>query len=116
LLYKVEGKVILKENDQASMIKMTALIKGVSESFDVLPLKKVNETFYSFEYFSQPDESIILEPRLQEGSNLLFYPKTKEFTIEDECVLDIKFEAKSGLIITGNVVPPTEGVNIKIKD
>lgn len=46
----------------------------------------------------------------------MFYPKTKEFTIEDECVLDIKFEAKSGLIITGNVVPPTEGVNIKIKE
>ena len=42
------------------------------------------------------------------------YPKKTEVVLKDECIKDIKFEAKSGLILQGSIDPPTEGVTIKI--
>jgi hypothetical protein len=34
--------------------------------------------------------------------------------VQDDCVTDIKFEAKSGLVIEGKFDPPTSGVHVTI--
>ncbi len=34
--------------------------------------------------------------------------------MKDECISDIKFEAKSGLILQGSIIPSTAGVEIKV--
>lgn len=85
-----------------------------SSTQETLKLKKSSDTVYTFEYFSPVDKNLTIEPQLTEDANLLFYPKRKDIAIEDECVTNIVFEAKTGLVIIGAIDPPTEGVNIRI--
>jgi hypothetical protein len=79
-----------------------------------LKLKKQNETVFLFDYFSPVDKNLIIEPQITVDANLLFHPQRKEITVDDECVSNIIFEAKTGLLIAGHIDPETEGVSIRI--
>lgn len=71
------------------------------DSQEQLKLKKSSETIYTFEYFSPVDKKLTVEPQITGDANLLFFPKKKDIAIEDECITNIVFEAKSGLVISG---------------
>jgi len=67
-----------------------------------------------FKYSTSPDTEIIVEPKLTQESSLLFYPKSQKVTVTDECIDNIVFQAKSGLIINGKIDPPVEDVDLFI--
>ena len=49
--------------------------KGNPSKFDVIQLKKIGDATYHFENYAPSDKDLVIEPRLIEDSNLLFYPK-----------------------------------------
>jgi hypothetical protein len=75
-----------------------------------IKLTKVGEALFSFEYFAPIDQKIVLEPKLVEESNLLFYPATIEVNVDSDCVTNILFEAKSGVVLEGVMEPATDKV------
>lgn len=112
------------------------VVRAENDKNETVPLKKSNKTAtttagsgttagtakgkasatveYAFEYYSAADRHLVIEPVLQSESNILFYPRSKPVSVEDECVSNIQFQAKNGLVIKGKVEPPTEGVSIRI--
>lgn len=71
--------------------------------------KKSGATF-AFEYYSQIDKKLIIEPRISGEANILFYPQRRTIQVGGECISDISFESKTGYSISGKVDPVTEGV------
>ena len=72
------------------------------------------DNVFTFKHFAQLGQSVLIEPVLLEEGNLLFYPQSRQIIMKEECVSDIKFEAKKGLILSGKIEPATENVKIKI--
>ena len=113
--FLVSGKITLKEQEQAQKIKLMVLFVNDSRDAEELKLRKAGDTVYTWEYYSPVDRKLVIEPQITgEGANLLFYPQRKVVEVEDECVRDIVFEAKTGLMITGRIEPPTPDVKIRI--
>ncbi len=81
---------------------------------EMLDLIKINDTAYEFKRMVPQETNLYIEPRLKDESTLLFYPKILVVEVAMECIDDIKFQAKKGLIITGNIDPPTEEVQLTI--
>ena len=79
-----------------------------------MQLIKHTDNEYTFEYYSPPGRTLLIEPVLQDEGNLLFYPQKNEIKLKEECVHGIKFEAKRGLVLSGSIDPPTADVQIKV--
>jgi hypothetical protein len=73
--FKIEGKLILKEDDQVKKINMVSYPKSDPKKKEALSLKKSGDALYSFEYYAPSDKDVVIEPILNEESNLLFYPR-----------------------------------------
>lgn len=95
---------------------MAVSIKDASSNkkLEDLPLKKVTDTQFSFEYFSPVDKNLIIEPKIKGDSHILFSPKSKELNVGGQCLPSITFESKTGHIVSGKVEPATQGVLISI--
>ena len=113
---KVEGKVLIKDDTQASKIVINILDSTADGAkIDTVQPKKINgENSLSFEYYSPVDQSFVIEPQLLDDGNLLFYPQRKQISVGGECITNIVFETKTGYVVTGRVEPATEDVAIKV--
>ena len=87
-----------------------------NDAQEKLTLKKSKDLTYTFEFYAPVGKSLVIEPKASADANLLFSPLKKDISVENECVKNIVFQAKSGLIISGQITPATEGVLIKIKN
>ena len=63
--FKIEGKLLLKDEDQVSKIRMIVQNKNAPNNQEELQLKKANETLYSFEHYTPSDKTIVIEPQLK---------------------------------------------------
>lgn len=104
--------MLLKEVEQAGKIQM--IIKENDKEEEELSLRKLNDTTYEFKRMVPQETTLYIEPRLKDESTLLFYPKHLDTEVGMECISDIMFEAKKGLIISGNIDPPTKDVVLSI--
>lgn len=57
---------------------------------------------------------MIIEPRISDEANILFYPLRKHLQVTGDCISNISFETKTGYSITGKVEPATEGVEVRV--
>lgn len=66
-----------------------------------LKLTKAKDLTYGFEFFAPVGETLQIVPTTLKDSNLLFSPASVDISVENECVKNIIFTAKTGLIISG---------------
>jgi len=122
--FLVEGEIMLHENAKAR-IEKDGLNISIEISEDGKKKKNIYQTLKynvtktqtDFNFYSMPNKNLVLTPVIsntnEQFKNLLFFPKFKEISVYQDCLLDknaLSFELRSGIIIEGQVTPAMENV------
>ena len=104
--YQVSGRIASKV--QVSNLQLVAK----SEQRQVKLTTKRDDRGYSFSFDAFPGEDVSFVPQSEE---FLFDPETVHVFVDHACHLEaVQFEAVSGFFLRGQIVPPVEGVLVKV--
>ena len=129
---EINSKVYQILNNDISTLKIDILIEEITSdaiiSYKTIDKLVTKDKRTNFDFYSKPKTNLLISPEVSlsnpntnstdlilASQKLLFYPKFKQIKIEESCYENpenLSFELRSGLVLSGKVSPPMEGVKI----
>ena len=133
--YPVKGYIYIQNNNNnqdniESNINVKILTSSSNDNEIFVPINLIDSSYdnnnyslYSYTYWGNIGDKIIIKPEILSNINLLFYPSTQEYIINNNnndniCDINVKeeFYGRSGIFISGTIEPePIPGVEITVK-